>query len=27
LHGDGKLYRFNKELNGWTPTWGPEDNN
>jgi hypothetical protein len=27
LHGDGKLYRYNKELNGWTPTWDPEDNN
>jgi hypothetical protein len=25
LHDDGKLYRYNKELNGWTPTWGPED--
>lgn len=25
LHGDGKLYRYNKELNGWTPTWDPED--
>lgn len=24
LHGDGKLYRYNKELNGWTPTWDPE---
>lgn len=25
LHGDGKLYRYNKELKGWTPTWGPEE--
>lgn len=25
LHGDGKLYRYNRELNGWTPTWGPEE--
>lgn len=25
LHGDGKLYRYNKELNGWTPTWDPEE--
>ena len=25
LHGDGKLYRYNKQLNGWNPTWGPED--
>jgi len=25
LHGDGKLYRYNKELNGWIPTWDPED--
>lgn len=27
LHGDGKLYRYNRELKGWTPTWDPEDNN
>ena len=25
LHGDGKLYRYNKELTGWIPTWDPED--
>lgn len=25
LHDDGKLYRYNKELNGWTPTWDPEE--
>lgn len=27
LHGDGKLYRYNKEVNGWIPTWDPEENN
>ena len=25
LHGDGKLYRYNKEANGWVPTWEPEE--
>lgn len=24
LHGDGKLYRYSKEVNGWIPTWDPE---
>ena len=26
LHGDGKLYRYNFELKGWTPTWSSEEN-
>lgn len=25
LHGDGKLYRYNRELKGWIPTWDPEE--
>ena len=24
LHGNGKLYRYNRGLKGWTPTWDPE---
>ena len=23
LHGDGKLYRWDSESDGWIPTWGP----
>ena len=24
LHSDGKLYRYNKEVKVWIPTWDPE---